>query len=151
MKLWRLKARRWHYFRRQRVPIINISMKKWIFKIICTGNFRPYFILMLTSSSSYSNISKYWWQLIEDLGRFPFNFALGISSIFVWMLVWISEIQQFPRFLATFPGTDFCTICLWFQLFESFAWMENAPYLFFWKCLLTLHASPKCPLLRCMW
>ena len=90
-------------------------------------------------------------SLAEDLGRFPFNFALGISRIFVWMLVWISEIQQFPRFLETFPRTDFRTICLWFQLFESFAWMENAPYLFFWKCLLTLHASPKCPLLRCMW
>ena len=33
-------------------------MKKIIFKVICTGNFRPYFILMLTSSSSGSNNIK---------------------------------------------------------------------------------------------
>ena len=33
-------------------------MEKLIFKIICTGKFRPYFILVLTSSSSYSNNIK---------------------------------------------------------------------------------------------
>ena len=29
-----------------------------MFKKICTGNFRPYFILVLTSGSNYSNNSK---------------------------------------------------------------------------------------------
>ena len=33
-------------------------LKRRIFKLICTSNFRPYFILMLTSSSSYSNNIK---------------------------------------------------------------------------------------------
>ena len=48
----------------------------------------------------------------------PFYFASGIFKIFGSM-VRISEIQQFPEFLETFPG-NFCTICRCFQIFESF-------------------------------
>ena len=58
--------------------------------------------------------------------RFPWSFlSNGISRIFGWM-VRISKIQQFPKFLETFPG-NFCTICLCFQMFERFGWMESAP------------------------
>ena len=39
-------------------------------------------------------------------------------------LVRISAIQQFPEFLETFPG-NVCIICHWFQIFESFGWMES--------------------------
>ena len=55
---------------------------------------------------------------------FTFYFAPGISKIFGWT-VRISEIQQFPKFLETFPG-NICTICLFFQILESFGWMESA-------------------------
>ena len=55
---------------------------------------------------------------------FPFNFAPRISRIFCWM-VRISEIQQFPDFLETFPE-NCCTICRCFQIFESFGWMEQS-------------------------
>ena len=53
---------------------------------------------------------------------FPFNFAPGVFRLSVSA---ISEIQQFPEFLETFPG-NFCTIWLCFQIFESFGWMESA-------------------------
>ena len=75
----RLKARRWHYFRRQRVPIINISMKKRIFKIICTGNFRLYFILVLTSSLSYSNNIKI--MMAIDIAVTKYNLIHNIKKI----------------------------------------------------------------------
>ena len=39
-------------------------------------------------------------------------------------MVRISEIQQFPGFLETFPR-NFCTICRCFQIFESFSLMES--------------------------
>jgi len=54
---------------------------------------------------------------------FPLNFASGIYTIFGWM-VRISEIQQFPEFLGTFPE-NFCTICRYFQIFNSFGWMKS--------------------------
>ena len=58
----------------------------------------------------YSNFRKIFPEVF-----FPFYFAQGISKIFGWM-VRISEIQQFPEFLETFPG-NFCTICRCFQIF----------------------------------
>ena len=41
-------------------------------------------------------------------------------------MVRISEIQQFPEFLETFPG-NFCAICRCLHIFERFGWMESAP------------------------
>ena len=42
-------------------------------------------------------------------------------------MVRISEIQQFPEFLETFPG-NFCTICRCLKIFESLVeW--KAPYM----------------------
>ena len=52
-------------------------------------------------------------------------------------MIRISEIQQFPEFLETFPG-NFWTICLCFQIFESFGWMESAPDLFNLSCICKL-------------
>ena len=40
-------------------------------------------------------------------------------------MIRISEIQQLPEFLETFPG-NFSTICPCFLIFESFGWMESA-------------------------
>ena len=65
---------------------------------------------------------------------FPVNFAPGKSTIFGWMAP-ISEIQQFPEFLETFPG-NFCTICRHFQILESFGWIESA---------LGLNSTRHCP------
>ena len=92
--------------------------------------------LLATCSSEWNNIFQNF-QKEDNLARythifgnffpeafFPFNFALGLSRIFSWM-VGITEIQQSREFLKAFPG-NFCTICGCFQIFESFGWMESA-------------------------
>ena len=54
---------------------------------------------------SYLNFGKYSSRKFS----FRFNFVAGKSRILSWM-VRISEIQQFPESLGTFPDI-FCTIC----------------------------------------
>ena len=54
----------------------------------------------------------------------PFNYPSKISRIF-GLIVPFMEIQQFPAFLPTFPGS-FATICPRFKIFRNFGWMENA-------------------------
>ena len=54
----------------------------------------------------------------------PFDFALRISGIFGWMVLF-SEIQQFMDCLKIFVG-NFCTICPRFKILGIFGWMEMA-------------------------
>ena len=48
----------------------------------------------------------------------PFNYPSKISRIF-GLIVPFMEIQQFPAFLPTFPGS-FATICPRFKIFRNF-------------------------------
>ena len=91
-------------------------------------NFRQ---LPVANGTAFSNIIK----KEDNLARctqifeifFSGSFAPGICRIIGWM-VHISEIQAFgTEFLEIFPG-NFCTICRFFQIFESFGSMESAPY-----------------------
>ena len=66
----------------------------------------------------------------QGVPKFAKNFSLqALLPEFLEFLVEWFAFQKFKlsEFLETFPG-NFCTICRFFQIFESFVWMESAPY-----------------------
>ena len=79
--------------------------------------------LPVANGTAFSKISKQEVNFARYSQIFE-KFFSGISRIFGWMAR-ISEIQQFPEVMETFPG-NFCIICRCFQFFESFGGMERA-------------------------
>ena len=60
----------------------------------------------------------------------PFDFTPGNPWIFSWMVNSLFGNQQFPDFWKSF-WENFSTICIRFEIFGIFGWMESTKYIKF--------------------
>ena len=115
--LGKLTRRVWGERRRRSLWALPFSQNvRFEFSATCSGEW----------NSIFQNFQKRG-QPHEVYLNFPnFSFDSTLLPEFLEFFGWIvriSEIQQFPEFLKTFPE-NFCTICRCFQIFQKF-WLNE--------------------------